>query len=97
MANGGFPLAVLFGLGQSGAMFTIEHDFDATIVTLVDDPAVHRQEDVTIIAFEDCVTLEQVGHDGETVQKITLSLAQVADLTAALNLPEGVYTRPQKG
>lgn len=78
-------------------MFTIEHDFDATVVTLVDDPATHRQEDVTITAFEDCVTLEQMGPDGETVQKITLSLAQVADLTAALNLPEGVYTRPQKG
>jgi len=77
-------------------MFTIEHEFDATVVTLVDDVAIHRQEDVTIIAFEDCVTLEQVSRDGETVQKITLSLAQVADLTAALNLPEGVYTRPQK-
>lgn len=75
------------------SMFTIEHDFDATVVTLIDEPAPHRQQDVTITAFEDCVTLEQLGHDGETVQKITLSLAQVADLTASLNLPEGVYNR----
>ena len=74
-------------------MFTIEHDFDATVVTLIDEPAAHRQEDVVITAFEDCVTLEQLGHDGETMQKITLSLAQVADLTASLNLPEGVYKR----
>lgn len=74
-------------------MFTIEHDFDATVVTLVDDPAAHRQEDVTITAFEDCVTIEQFDPRDDVVQKITLSLSQVADLTAALNLPEGVYVR----
>jgi hypothetical protein len=74
-------------------MFTIEHDFDATVVTLVDDPATHRQEDVTVTAFDDCVTVEQYDVRTDTVQKITLSLSQVADLTAALNLPEGVYRR----
>ena len=74
-------------------MFTIEHEFDATVVTLVDDAAQHRQEDVTINAFEDCVTIEQLDTRNDTVQKITLSLAQLADLTAALNLPEGVYRR----
>lgn len=78
-------------------MFTIEHDFDATIVTLVDDAAAHRQEDITINAFEDCVTIEQLDARTETVQKITLSLAQLADLTAALNLPEGVYLRRSSG
>ena len=72
-------------------MFTIEHEFDATIVTLVDDPATHRQEDVTVTAFEDCVTIEQLDSRSDAVQKVTLSLSQVADLTAALNLPEGVY------
>ena len=74
-------------------MFTIEHDFDATVVTLVDEPSGHRQEDITITAFEDCVTIEQLDPRSEKVQKITLSLAQLADLTAALNLPEGVYRR----
>jgi len=74
-------------------MFTIEHEFDATVVVLVDDAAQHRQEDVTITAFEDCVTIEQLDERTDRVQKITLSLAQVADLTAALNLPEGVYRR----
>ena len=72
-------------------MFTIEHDFDATVVTLVDEPAAFRQEDVTITAFEDCVTIEQSHPKTDRLHKITLSLAQVADLTAALNLPEGVY------
>ena len=74
-------------------MFTIEHEFDATVVTLVDEGAVYLQEDVVITAFEDCVVLEQGDRDGEGVQKITLSLAQLADLREALNLPEGVYKR----
>ena len=72
-------------------MFTIEHEFDATIVTLVDDPASHLQEDVTINAFEDCVTLEQLDPRDDRVAKITLSMAQLRDLAAALDLPEGVY------
>ena len=74
-------------------MFTIEHDFDATVVTLVDEPSAHRQEDVIINAFEDCVTIEQLDPRTDRVDKITLSLSQLADLTAALNLPEGVYRR----
>ena len=80
-------------LVQSSLMFTIEHEFDATVVTLIDEGGTHLQEDVTITAFEDCVVLEQLDRDGETVRKITLSLAQVADLKEALDLPEGVYTR----
>lgn len=72
-------------------MFTIEHDFDATVVTLVDEGKAPLQEDVIVNAFEDCVTVEQ--HDPRTdrVNKITLSMAQLRDLRAALNLPEGVY------
>ncbi len=72
-------------------MFTIEHDFDATVVTLVDDPAPHRQEDVIINAFEDCVTIEQLEPTTDRLQRVTLSMAQLKDLSAALNLPEGVY------
>ena len=72
-------------------MFTIEHDFDATVITLVDDPANHRQEDVIVNAFEDCVTIEQLEPTTDRVQRITLSTSQLRDLSAALNLPEGVY------
>lgn len=72
-------------------MFTIEHDFDATVITLVDDPAPHRQEDVVVNAFDDCVTLEQVDTRTDIVRTVTLSLAQVRDLAAALDLPEGAY------
>jgi len=72
-------------------MFTIEHEFDATVVTLIDEGAAHLQEDVTLNAFEDCVTVEQLDPRTDRVQKITLSMAQVRDLAAALDLPEGVY------
>jgi len=72
-------------------MFTIEHDFDATVIPLVDEGGPHLQEDVTILAFEDCVTLEQLDPRTDEVAKITLSLGQVRELAAALNLPEGSY------
>ncbi|RVV99164.1 hypothetical protein EKE94_00245 [Mesobaculum littorinae] len=72
-------------------MFTIEHDFDATVITLVDEAAPHRQEDVIVQAFEDCVTVEQFDPRTDRMEKITLSLSQVRDLSAALDLPEGAY------
>ncbi|MGQ0564405.1 MAG: hypothetical protein ACT4OK_04965 [Gemmobacter sp.] len=72
-------------------MFTIEHEFDATVVTLIDEGSPHLQEDVVLAMFEDCVTLEQPDpRDGE-VRRVTLSMAQVRDLAAALDLPEGSY------
>jgi hypothetical protein len=77
-------------------MFTIEHEFDATVVTLVDDGPGHLQEDVTITAFEDCVTIEQLDPLTGEPMRLTLSMAQVADLAAALDLPEGSY-RISKG
>ncbi|WP_460273969.1 hypothetical protein [Celeribacter sp. ULVN23_4] len=72
-------------------MFTIEHDFDATVVTIVDEGEAPLQEDVIISAFAECVTVEQ--HDPRTdrVHKITFSLQQLRDLGAALDLPEGAY------
>jgi hypothetical protein len=73
-------------------MFSIEHEFDSTVVTLVDEGAPRLEEDVVINAFEECVTIEQLDPRTDSLQKITLSMAQLRDLGAALNLPEGVYT-----
>ena len=74
-------------------MFSIEHDFDATVVTLVDEGDAPLKEDVIVSGFEECVTVEQYDPRTDTVQKITLSMAQMQDLVAALALPEGVYRR----
>ena len=72
-------------------MFTIEHDFDATVITLIDEGGPALQEDITISAFDDCVTLEQLHPITQEPMVITLSTVQLRDLAAALNLPEGSY------
>ncbi|MEM6617846.1 MAG: hypothetical protein AAF761_00490 [Pseudomonadota bacterium] len=72
-------------------MFTIEHTFDATVVTLVDDGSRPLQGDVVIAAFEDVVTVEQHDDRTDSTHVIRLSLAQLRDLRAALDLPEGAY------
>jgi len=77
-------------------MFSIEHEFDATVITLVDEGGTPLHEDVTINAFEECVTIEQLDPRTDRVQTVTLSMTQLQDLGAALNLPEGVYSLSQK-
>ena len=54
------------------------------------------QEDVKIHAFEECITIEQYDPRTDAMHKLTLSMAQIRDLSAALNLPEGVYTLEKK-
>ncbi|HKL46877.1 MAG TPA: hypothetical protein VJ906_11630 [Roseovarius sp.] len=78
-------------------MFSIEHEFDSTVITLVDEGKAPLQEDVIVNAFEECVTIEQYDARTDRVQIVTLSMVQIRDLGAALNLPEGVYTlRPDQ-
>ncbi|MFO8126853.1 hypothetical protein [Yoonia sp.] len=72
-------------------MFTIEHDYDATVVTLVDEGKAPLREDVIVNAFDDCVTINQYDPRKDEVVQITLSLTQLRDLEAALDLPEGIY------
>lgn len=72
-------------------MFTIEHDFDSTVITLIDEGGEPLQDDVTILAFEDCVVLEQEDPLSGALVRVTLSMGQLADLAAALDLPEGSY------
>ncbi|MEM8692370.1 MAG: hypothetical protein AAGG57_10850 [Pseudomonadota bacterium] len=72
-------------------MFTIEHDFDATVITLVDEGEVPLLEDVVVHGFAECITVEQYDPRTDRVAKVTLSPEQLRDLAAALDLPEGVY------
>lgn len=78
-------------------MFSIEHDFDATVITLVDDSAAPLSEDITVNAFEDCITVEQFDPRRDAVIRISFTLGQARDLAAALNLPEGVYRMGKAG
>ena len=77
-------------------MFTIEHEFDATIITLIDEGDSHLQGDVSINAFDDCITVEQLDLHTDRIHKLTISLQQVRDLAAALDLPEGSYRLERK-
>lgn len=72
-------------------MFSIEHDYDATVVTLVDEGKAPLREDVIINAFDDCVTLTQYDPRSDRDVQITMSMTQLRDLQAALDLPEGIY------
>lgn len=74
-------------------MLSIEHEFDATVITLVDEGDAPLQEDVTVTAFDDRATFSQYDARSDQVVQITLSSVQVEELLAALDLPEGVYRR----
>lgn len=77
-------------------MFSIEHEFDATVVTLVDEGDAPLGEDVQVLAFEDCVVVEQFDPRRDQMVRVTLTMSQVRDFAAALDLPEGVYKLKQK-
>ena len=78
-------------------MFTIEHEFDASVITLIDEGKAPLREDVTVQAFASVITFEQWDPRTNSVCKISLSPEQLPDLTAALNLPEGIYrTAPKR-
>ncbi len=78
-------------------MFTIEHEFDSTVITLVDDGSAPLQEDVIVNSFAECITVEQFDPRTDRTMRVTLSPEQVRDLAAALDLPEGVYQLRKDG
>jgi hypothetical protein len=77
-------------------MFPIEHEFDSTVIILVDEETAQLQEDLIVNSFSECVTIEQYDVRTDKINKITFSMAQLKDLSTAINLPEGVYTRLHK-
>ncbi|MBK4217063.1 hypothetical protein JJJ17_14110 [Paracoccus caeni] len=80
-------------------MFTIEHDFDASIITLIDEAEPNTRplnEDIVILTFDDRVVVEQMSPDGDEVVRVTFTMHQLAELRLALNLPEGNYRIEQQ-
>ncbi|MDG2249064.1 MAG: hypothetical protein P8L15_08080 [Paracoccaceae bacterium] len=74
-------------------MFSIEHEFDCTVITILDEGSKQLTEDITVTNFEECITLEQYDPVNDRINKITFSNSQISDLAAAIKLPEGFYSR----
>lgn len=75
-------------------MFTIEHDFDATVITLIDEAEPNTRplnEDITIMSFDDRVVIEQVDPTSDEVMRVVFTIQQLNELRLAMNLPEGNY------
>ena len=55
-------------------MFTIEHGFEATSITLIDDTVGALLEDVCIKSYEDRIVIEQWDATRNRMHGITLSM-----------------------
>ncbi len=60
-------------------MFTIEHLFDASLVTLIDEGDPALREDVQIRVTEDYVSVEQYDAMHDEAKVVTLSLSQLRE------------------
>ena len=73
-------------------MFSIEHKFNTTVITLGEEGTTPLQENVNVNGHEECITVQQYNPCHDRMQMVTLSIAQMHDLVAAISLPEGVYS-----
>ena len=74
-------------------MFLIENEFGSTVITFVDEGAAQLQEDLILHSFSEWLTIEQCDVRTDKIKKLTFSMAQLKDPSAAINIPEVVYTR----
>tara|TARA_R110000803_G_scaffold37255_1_gene80264 strand:+ start:179 stop:424 length:246 start_codon:yes stop_codon:yes gene_type:complete len=70
-------------------MFTIETEFDYTVITTLDEE--DSFEDVEVVLDEEVVYIAQNLPDSNTRQIIELTYQQFMDIVAALDLPDGAY------
>ena len=77
-------------------MFSIEHEFDCTVITILDEGSNPLTEDISVTIFEERTALEQYDPISDRINKITFSNSQISDLVAAIELPEGFYSRSAK-
>ena len=76
-------------------MFSIEHEFDATVITLIDETDPNSgplNEDVVIQTFDDRVIVEQFDPDSGELAQIILTIEQLEELREALALEGDAFT-----
>ena len=70
-------------------MFSVEHEFDNTTVTILDDSG--EQEDVAVILFDDVVYIRQYVEDTDLASIITMTPKMFAEMIEAYNCGEGSF------
>lgn len=75
-------------------MFTIEHEAEGTIITLLDTTA--ENEDLLVLMYDvDKVALAQWDDDHQDYTYISITYDTLRDVVAAMDLPEGMYQREE--
>ncbi|MFX4300233.1 hypothetical protein [Pseudosulfitobacter pseudonitzschiae] len=74
-------------------MFSVEHKFDKTTVTLMDEGGAELREDVILDLHADGAQIEQLDPETGGMKVIELSAEQIESLLAAVDASEGVYHR----
>lgn len=70
-------------------MFTVEYEFDAAIVTSLDE--LGEYEDVQLIIGSDMVYMRQWDETLDKFVVLAMSYQQLLDLAASLNTQEGMH------
>ena len=70
-------------------MFTIEHEFDYTVITSIDEG--DNFKDVEVLIDDQLVYIVQRIAGTEKNQVLELSHQQLRDLMLSMKLPEGAY------
>ena len=70
-------------------MFTVEHEYDATVIVSLDEK--DKFEDVEVIVGAGSVYIRQFDKDMDQYEMIYCSFQQLVDIMAALNSSEGMY------
>ena len=70
-------------------MFSVEHEFDSTTITVLDDSG--EQEDVAVILFDNVVYIRQYVEDTELASVVTMTPKMFAEMIEAYNRGEGSF------
>lgn len=69
-------------------MFTIEHDMEETLITVIDETG---GEDVSVLIYDDKVFIRQWSEKRQRFDVISMTAQMYYKLMQAWKLPEGTY------
>jgi hypothetical protein len=70
-------------------MFSVEHEFDSTTITVLDDSG--EQEDVAVVLFDDIIYIRQYVEDTDLASIITMTPKMFEEIMVAWNKSDGSY------